>query len=206
MLARSGRTLPCTPRRVKKKGCWSEYILKPDLQTTIATLVAAGKRQREIARIRELTGRRSSRPFVHRIKAALVAHINVGHPQGQKTQIIQGRELRPQVGLRTQSWLFSCVEAKWVEIGAYVYIAFVGLAYNALLCWLWMPSSYRALVNESLHTVVPVLAVFYWVLFVPRFHLSLRRCALWLVLSAALSFDHVMARQYVGFLSVLVHQ
>lgn len=39
----------------------------------------------------------------------------------------------------------------------------------------------RALVNESLHTVVPALAALYWVLFVPRFHLSLRRCALWLV-------------------------
>jgi hypothetical protein len=62
-----------------------------------------------------------------------------------------------------------------------VYIAFVGLAYNALLRWLWTPSGYRALVNESLHTVVPALAVLYWILFVPRFHLSLRQCALWLV-------------------------
>lgn len=62
-----------------------------------------------------------------------------------------------------------------------VYIVFVGIAYNALLRWLWTPSGYRALVNESLHTVVPALAALYWVLFVPRFHLSLRRCALWLV-------------------------
>jgi hypothetical protein len=62
-----------------------------------------------------------------------------------------------------------------------VYIVFVGIAYNALLRWLWTPSGYRALVNESLHTVVPVLAALYWLLFVPRFHLSLRRCGLWLV-------------------------
>ncbi len=62
-----------------------------------------------------------------------------------------------------------------------VYIVFVGIAYNALLRWLWTPSGYRALVNESLHTVVPALAALYWMLFVPRFHLSLRRCALWLV-------------------------
>ncbi|SAL01882.1 Pr6Pr family membrane protein [Caballeronia ptereochthonis] len=62
-----------------------------------------------------------------------------------------------------------------------VYIVFVGIAYNALLRYLWTPSGYRALVNESLHTVVPALAALYWFLFVPRFHLSLRRCALWLV-------------------------
>ncbi|SAK88668.1 membrane protein [Caballeronia temeraria] len=62
-----------------------------------------------------------------------------------------------------------------------VYIVFVGIAYNALLRYLWTPSGYRALVNEALHTVVPALAALYWFLFVPRFHLSLRRCALWLV-------------------------
>jgi hypothetical protein len=62
-----------------------------------------------------------------------------------------------------------------------VYIVFVGIAYNALLRWLWTPSGYRALVNESMHTVVPLLAALYWVLFVPRFHLSIRRCLLWLV-------------------------
>ncbi|WP_244816577.1 Pr6Pr family membrane protein [Caballeronia sp. Lep1P3] len=62
-----------------------------------------------------------------------------------------------------------------------VYIAFVGIAYNALLRFLWSPTGYRALVNESLHTVVPALAALYWFLFVPRFHLSWRRCALWLV-------------------------
>ncbi|SAK80065.1 membrane protein [Caballeronia catudaia] len=62
-----------------------------------------------------------------------------------------------------------------------VYIVFVGIAYNALLRYLWTPSGYRALVNESLHTVVPALAALYWFLFVPRFHLSWRRCAFWLV-------------------------
>ncbi len=61
-----------------------------------------------------------------------------------------------------------------------VYIMFVWIAYNALLRWLWMPSGYRALVNKSLHTLVPGLAALYWLLFVPRFHLSWRRCAAWL--------------------------
>jgi hypothetical protein len=62
-----------------------------------------------------------------------------------------------------------------------VYIVFVGLAYNLLLRHLWTPSGYRAVLNECLHTVIPVLSVIYWVLFVPRFQLTLRQCFLWLV-------------------------
>lgn len=62
-----------------------------------------------------------------------------------------------------------------------VYMVFVGLAYNLLLRYLWTPSGYRALLNETLHTVVPLLAALYWLLFVPRFHLRLRHCLLWLV-------------------------
>ncbi|MDR5754349.1 MULTISPECIES: Pr6Pr family membrane protein [unclassified Caballeronia] len=62
-----------------------------------------------------------------------------------------------------------------------VYMVFVGIAYNVLLRYLWTPSGYRALVNECLHTFVPVLAALFWVFFVPRFHLSVRQCLLWLV-------------------------
>ena len=62
-----------------------------------------------------------------------------------------------------------------------VYIVFVGLAYNLLLRHIWTSSGYRAVLNECLHTVLPVLSVIYWVLFVPRFHLTLRQCLLWLV-------------------------
>lgn len=62
-----------------------------------------------------------------------------------------------------------------------VYIVFVGIAYNALLRHLWTPSGFRSLLNECLHTVVPLLAALYWALFVPRFHLTLRKCLLWLV-------------------------
>jgi hypothetical protein len=62
-----------------------------------------------------------------------------------------------------------------------VYVVFVGVAYNTLLRHLWTPSGYRALLNELLHTVIPLLCVLYWLLFVPRFHLLLRDCLFWLV-------------------------
>lgn len=61
------------------------------------------------------------------------------------------------------------------------YLAFVGIAYNLLLRHLWTPTGFRALVNESLHTVVPLLAIAYWIFFVPVFRTSLRKSLLWLV-------------------------
>jgi hypothetical protein len=88
---------------------------------------------------------------------------------------------------------FSCVAARAgsplgrffrkppVVTAVVVYMVFVGLAYNLLLRYLWTPSGYRAVLNECLHTVVPVLSVLYWFLFVPRFHLTLRKCLLWLI-------------------------
>jgi len=61
------------------------------------------------------------------------------------------------------------------------YMIFVGIAYNLLLRQLWQPTGFRALVNESLHTVTPLLALVYWIFFVPRFQPSLKKCLLWLV-------------------------
>jgi hypothetical protein len=61
------------------------------------------------------------------------------------------------------------------------YIVFVGFAYNLLLRHLWTPSGWRMLLNESLHTLVPMLVALYWLLFVPRFDLTLRHLLGWLV-------------------------
>lgn len=61
------------------------------------------------------------------------------------------------------------------------YIVFVGFAYNLLLRHLWTPSGWRMVLNESLHTLVPLLDALYWLLFVPRFHLTLRHLLWWLV-------------------------
>lgn len=62
-----------------------------------------------------------------------------------------------------------------------VYMVFVGIAYNLLLRGLWSPTAFRLLLNESLHSVLPMLSALYWVLFVPRFHLRLRHGVWWLV-------------------------
>ncbi|MEZ2351752.1 Pr6Pr family membrane protein [Caballeronia sp. RCC_10] len=85
------------------------------------------------------------------------------------------------VATRAQAPIARFFRQPTVVTAVVVYVVFVGIAYNALLRFWWTPSGYRAFVNEMLHTVVPLLAALYWLLFVPRFHLSWRRCALWLV-------------------------
>ncbi|WCM22723.1 Pr6Pr family membrane protein [Paraburkholderia bryophila] len=61
------------------------------------------------------------------------------------------------------------------------YMVFVGLAYNLLLRGWWTPTAFRMLLNESLHSILPMLSALYWLLFVPRFQLKLRHGLLWLV-------------------------
>jgi hypothetical protein len=82
---------------------------------------------------------------------------------------------------RTRTPLVRFFRQPTVVTAVTVYIVFVGLAYNLLLRHLWTPSGWRMLLNESLHTIVPVLAASYWLLYVPRFHLTLRHALGWTV-------------------------
>jgi hypothetical protein len=99
--------------------------------------------------------------------------------------VLAGALCFSSVALRPPTPIARFLRAPTVVTAIVVYMVFVGLAYNLLLRGLWTPRGYRALVNESLHTVLPILAVLYWLLFVPRFHLRVRQCLLWLVFPLA---------------------
>ncbi len=49
-----------------------------------------------------------------------------------------------------------------------LYIAVVGVVYSLLLRQLWDPEGFQKIADIILHDVVPVLYVFYWILFVPK--------------------------------------
>jgi len=48
------------------------------------------------------------------------------------------------------------------------YMLFVGLAYTFLLRHLWNPQGQQLVVDELLHTVNPLLILFFWLLYVPK--------------------------------------
>src|SRR5450830_1402275 len=85
------------------------------------------------------------------------------------------------LALRGTSPLIRFFHKPQVITAVVAYLIFVGIAYNVLLRQLWQPTGFRALVNESLHTITPLLAMVYWIFFVPRFEPSMKKSMLWLV-------------------------
>ena len=84
------------------------------------------------------------------------------------------------IALRVRTWPARLLRAPGAVSAVTVYIVFVGIAYNLLLRHLWTPHGYRALLNESLHSLIPLLCAAYWLVFVPRFTLTARDRLAWL--------------------------
>ena len=49
-----------------------------------------------------------------------------------------------------------------------VYIVIVGLVYNIILRQLWQPEGLQLIVDELLHSVIPVLFLLLWLIFIPK--------------------------------------
>jgi len=62
-----------------------------------------------------------------------------------------------------------------------VYILIVGLVYNVILRFLWQPQGLQWVVDELLHTVVPVLFFIYWFVFVSKNKLAWNSFWPWLI-------------------------
>jgi hypothetical protein len=62
-----------------------------------------------------------------------------------------------------------------------LYIAVVGLIYNTILRMLWSPQGLQFVVDELLHSVVPVLFILFWFFFVPKNNLHWKGIFPWLL-------------------------
>lgn len=62
-----------------------------------------------------------------------------------------------------------------------VYIAVVGLVYQVVLRQIWNPTGLQRLVDELLHSVIPVLAVVYWISFENKSSLKWNMIPKWLI-------------------------
>lgn len=62
-----------------------------------------------------------------------------------------------------------------------VYILVVGLIYNLILRVLWKPEGLQMIVNELLHSVIPVLFLLYWLVYVPKDQLKWKDAWPWLL-------------------------
>lgn len=62
-----------------------------------------------------------------------------------------------------------------------VYITIVGVVYNAVLRFLWSPQGLQKIVDEALHTVIPLLFIVYWLFWVPKKTLQWKNVFSWLL-------------------------
>lgn len=62
-----------------------------------------------------------------------------------------------------------------------VYIIIVGATYNLILRSLWAPQGLQKIVDELLHSVIPVLFVILWIVFVNKRSLHWKQVPSWLV-------------------------
>lgn len=62
-----------------------------------------------------------------------------------------------------------------------VYISIVGIVYNIVLRQIWNPEGLQMVVDELLHSVIPVLFVVYWLAFVQKEKLLWKNFLPWLL-------------------------
>ena len=62
-----------------------------------------------------------------------------------------------------------------------VYITIVGLVYNLILRFLWQPQGFQLIVDELLHTAIPILFIVFWFVFVPKAYLKTKDIFPWLL-------------------------
>jgi hypothetical protein len=62
-----------------------------------------------------------------------------------------------------------------------VYIVIVGLIYNTILRFLWEPQGLQKTVDELLHSVIPLLVLFYWFVFTAKDRLQWKNVFPWLI-------------------------
>ncbi|WP_338647851.1 Pr6Pr family membrane protein [Flavobacterium sp. KS-LB2] len=65
-----------------------------------------------------------------------------------------------------------------------LYITIVGIVYNAILRFLWAPTGLQKVADELLHSVIPILVLLYWILFVPKKTLEFKNIFPWLIFPA----------------------
>jgi hypothetical protein len=69
--------------------------------------------------------------------------------------------------------------ASRVQTALTIYILLVGLVYNTLLRSLWNPTGLQRVVDELLHTVMPLFMLIFWILFAKKGGLGFRDLLYW---------------------------
>ena len=62
-----------------------------------------------------------------------------------------------------------------------VYITIVGLVYQFALRHLWEPEGLQKIIDESLHSIIPLLVIVYWYFYENKKSIQYKSCIQWLI-------------------------
>ena len=62
-----------------------------------------------------------------------------------------------------------------------VYITIVGIIYNTVLRFIWVPTGWDMVANELLHLIIPVAFILFWLKFVPKQNMEWKNILPWLI-------------------------
>jgi hypothetical protein len=82
---------------------------------------------------------------------------------------------------------------------AAINIIFVAIAYNLLLRDLWHPIGLQFIVNEVLHSIMPVLFILFYILYMTDDTLQMKNIYLWLLFPVIYAFIILIRGAYTGF-------
>jgi hypothetical protein len=101
--------------------------------------------------------------------------------------------------IATQSFLSRFFFQPSVATSIAVYIVIVGLIYNVILRATWNPEGFQKLVDELLHSVIPLLYVFYWSCFVSKDRLTWSDIPAWLLYPIGYTLFVLIRGAYADF-------
>jgi len=79
------------------------------------------------------------------------------------------------------------------------YITIVGLVYQVVLRQLWEPAGLQQLVDELLHSVIPLLTIGYWYRYEHRHDISYKQLSNWLIFPFAYLVYILIRGYFTGF-------
>ena len=80
-----------------------------------------------------------------------------------------------------------------------VYIVIVGVIYNLILRFIWKPEGLQMIVDEMLHSAIPVLFFIYWIIFVPKKRLKWFDLLPWLIYPFVYIIFILVRGEFYGF-------
>ncbi|MEO6812763.1 MAG: Pr6Pr family membrane protein [Ginsengibacter sp.] len=86
-----------------------------------------------------------------------------------------------------------------------VYITVVGVVYNIILRFLWQPRGLQFIVDELLHTVIPLLCIVYWIAFVSKLPAQMEGCLCVAFISGGIHYLYFYSRKLFRILSLSIY-